>query len=473
MFKILNENLKEEKKETILLIGSSIFNRYYLFGFAIEFLKYLKEFYNIHILTLESKNLIEKNLDSKSLEYVKEFKIMYLDVEEFFSYTSIDKRKTNDSEEICSIVFNKIYDFLSNKNNLSNNYKKIIIVPEHFLWLSEGSVKINNKRKSLSNFHDYLDDIPEEDKREIDRLVVEYANKDKQWNNPPMIKSFFRFKCIVIHRTLAKIISLQENRDSVQCIVLINDPTIFYKLLKYNNKFLLKNLKNMYFRDDFRGSRELTGFKNMSQLQCIFEKNNNFYSGNVIPFKKKPFESFFVGNVFQNNEWGRLKFLENILFKISPHLDKNKNSFFIPMTKKHYEDKNFKKYCEELEKNSLWKGGVDVFHMDIINNYKYGIISTPRTENDSLSFKPEKYVYLNILPLLEEKYDTANLMLPAWTKECIYFKDADELLERINYFNNNPDKAQEIIDRLKEEFNFYDFEQNTRKYVIDFFEIKE
>lgn len=309
--------------------------------------------------------------------------------------------------------------------------------------------------KDIDKINDYV-------VKEYDKLVSPFAFSTQDYN------LFFRV-IEFINRT---------GRLQNKVIGFSIDPAIY---TPYFNKHNIKS-KFFYFADDKRGTRNFEKL-DIAQLQHIIYDNKfkplstNSFDNWDEPLKEKTHNMFFAGTIFQDK--GSRKFIWDEFLK---DIKTEDCSYYIPLrrngiNKAHgrkaerqkellKENKNFTDIYECVLKHEHFKGSLLPNELnERIHRYKYGMVFRCVSINDSLNFRPVLYTYRDILPILDYQYDPEYLQIPKEIQDKLVVKSAEDIEERIKYFNENENERLTILNDLKKLFMIDEYINNPDKMI--------
>lgn len=328
-------------------------------------------------------------------------------------------------------------------------------------------------RKSVSSqlcdmqneFFDYIGD----DKELIDK--INEANKDtlKNWGKKvsPLAfstKDYSLMMGAILH--IHKRGKLKKNVISFSV-----DPAIYTPFFHLNNI----PSKFYYFAEDKRGTRNFEQL-DISQLQHIvygrrFDNKIDDW-GETTPSKNDNHDKnmFFAGTIFQE-KGSRVKIWDEFLDGVKSE----DCSYYIPLRKNgiimnpngpndrqiNFLEERFKELYDKVRSHKNFKGGLtpEQLHKEQ-RQYKYGMIFRCVSINDSLNMRPVLYAYEGILPLLDYQYDPAYLQIPKHIQDRIVVHSAEEIDERIKYFNENDNERMNVLNELRELFRIDEYINN-------------
>lgn len=240
------------------------------------------------------------------------------------------------------------------------------------------------------------------------------------------------------------------NRDKCHVWQFVIDPAHYYKYFNVKH-----NAKTYYFENDMRGNREFFEFP-MGQLNHFYnadkievpnfeDKNNLFIWGGVCLFPKGG----------RMEDWHRL--LANFNYERSAlhvakgsamKVDKNPK-----VAKKLIENPLYKVTKETIDNHPLNEGILPNKEFEEkLKDYRYTLILKCLSENDSLNFRIYYSLLYNMIPFIDVDYDPENIQIPKKFKDKLVVSNTDEIISKIEYFENNIEEAKKLLSELKQYF---------------------
>ncbi len=320
--------------------------------------------------------------------------------------------------------------------------------------------------------HEYLNDLDNEffDYVGNDEAVI----KDIDMINDHVIKEYdkyvspFAFSTQDYNLFMRAIEYINRtNRLKRYVISFSIDPAIYTPFFYKNNI----PARFFYFANDNRGTRNFEEL-DIAQLQHIIY-DNRFKPDTLDdwdePLIDKTHNMFFAGTIFQDK--GPRKFIWDEFLSSVKTED---CSYYIPLRKNGItksrggkaerqelllsESEQFIDLYENVKNHEHFKGSLLPSELnDRIQRYKYGMIFRCVSINDSLNFRPVLYAYRNILPLFDSQYDPTYLQIPKEIQDKLVVRSAEDIEDRINFYNENEDKRLEVLDQLKKHLRINDY----------------
>ena len=225
------------------------------------------------------------------------------------------------------------------------------------------------------------------------------------------------------------------------------------------------NAITYYFENDFRGTRQLHQFP-MAQLNYLYnysinkncknfeDKTNNFIWGGAVLLPK--------GN--RINDY--YTFIHDFNFDKSVLHISNTNSISKgkQLPKSISQNGDYMKVLDDITNQKLNEGLLSNAEFENkLNDYKYTLILKCASINDSLNFRIIYSLLFNMIPFIDINYDIDNLQIPKEFKDKLSIKDSDELINKLNYFENH---QSETINLLNDMQNYF---LNKKYYSKDWY----
>jgi hypothetical protein len=321
----------------------------------------------------------------------------------------------------------------------------------------------------------YYDIINEEQYRkfasEINKTSHRISTNISECFNPKA------FTLKTTHCVYFTIKTLFENRLLKEKVILIiDDPETFYPFYRENNI----PHKVFYWENDFRGSREFYKYNHGQISHIIKNKNSNDITTlfETEDEKNTNYKNFiFYGTIFHNFDtprndiWGR--FLKDF--------DYENSNFFIPLKRSwtrlysaHTESdlkvlkETHESLLDEVTKHPLFSPQEEYpITKKTLSKYKYSFVARCTSISDSLNLRPILYVYSGVLPLLDYLYDPDYLQIPKEIADQLIVHDHIEMKERIDYFEKNRNKVEEILWKLRILFDIDNWINNPNQMLTN------
>lgn len=347
---------------------------------------------------------------------------------------------------------------VENENFLEDNHNRVLKVVKEELDKEIKNVKgifIKPSFASKTNNNELFDCISnDEEQLKISEEEIQNVNK--------MIKKRVMYSYNMYStrttRILMDTIEYFAKRDNAKIYQLIIDPSTYY--VYYNREF---NAKSYYFEDDFRGNRELYEFP-IGPLNYFY----NYKVENVPEFRDKK-NAFIWGGVVliaKNHDSGRLadwlRLLKDFNYERSViHVSKSSS---IKVTKNHkfprvlLEHPLFEETVNSIENHPINEGFIPNLEFEEkLKDYRYTLILKCASINDSINFRIYYSLIYNMIPLIDKDYDIDYIQIPKKFKDQLLVYDHKSLIEKIDYFENNIDEAEKLLNELKEYYMKEDY----------------
>lgn len=247
-----------------------------------------------------------------------------------------------------------------------------------------------------------------------------------------------------------------HNNHNTPIYQFIIDPGAYYIYLRDKC-----NAITYYFEDDNRGTRTLKEFP-MGQLNYLY--NYNIHEG-CKDFKDKE-NNFIWGGAILLPKGNRINdyytFINDFKFKDSVLHISNTNSISKgKQVPKSLQTEKFLKVIEDINNQPLNAGLLDnkAFE-EKLKDYKYTLILKCASTEDSLNFRIHYSLLFNMLPIIDNQYDQANIQIPKKFKDQLVVNNSSDIEKRLEFFENNKEVADNL---LKEMQDYYLNEKYTNK----------
>lgn len=422
MFKLIKSNTYDKNKEDLVFIDCKHrvnINNLYIMKYLFNIGKILSNDFNIYLFNISNNQSSCRDI----MDLYPEFNYIFININD----VKFDTLKENSNAHVDNK--NKlINDYFIPELDFFNNIKGVFVCPSVLIT----SDMDNEKFDSLKN----------NDKEVINNLnlnIQKIKNK-KMWTYTAFMTKSTRIAMDLIIYLLEK-----YKCQSYQFII---DPSQFYHFLNKEYNAITYN-----FEDDFRGTRELHKFP-MGELMYIY----NYHIDNLKEFKEKENNFIWGGNVliFKGNrmqDW--LTFFDKFYYDKSILHVSNTNG----ISEKRKPNKMllnhplYNKTIDSIKNNPLNKGFIsnDLFEKEL-NDYKYSFILKCISKYDSLNFRIYYSLIYNMLPLIDVDYDIDNLQIPKRFKDKLSVKNYQDLIDKINYFENHKEEANLLLNDMKKYF---------------------
>lgn len=453
MFELQGELIIDGSKPTIMFFDKRDLSEYtHIYGAARIVKEYLKPYYNI----------IEVGMGCNIYNNYYEIKR---------NFTNVLKRKAQDENYIE-------YNAKLMQESLERTFKDLPVIDYIILGTDDffrlPLTSYCNKGESeylhsmMNEFFDYVGD----DKESMDRIDKMNERIIENWDKSVSPIAFSTKDLTYFYKVIEHIHNTNRLKHNV--ISMSIDPVI------YTPFFDKKGIpaKYYYFADDTRGTRNFKKF-DTAQLQHIVYDKKFEIDDWTEPDNTKTDNLFFAGTVFQ--EKGSRKFIWDEFLK---DVKSEKCSYFIPLRKNGItkaRNGNAERQEEILKTEEIF---IELYN-DIISNknykgvllpnelndktkhFKYGMVFRCVSHNDSLNFRPVLYTYMDIVPFLDYQYDPECLQVPKHIQDKILVHNANEIDEKIKYFNENDNERITVLNELKELFEIDEYINNTNNKIIE------
>lgn len=236
-----------------------------------------------------------------------------------------------------------------------------------------------------------------------------------------------------------------------QCYQFIIDPSAFNPYL--DEKF---NAITYYFENDNRGTRNYHEYP-IGQLAYLY----NYDLPVVKSFKEKDKKFIWGGNVLvqkgdRMQDW--LTFLDKFNYSNSVVHVASKSGFNNNSTNQRVslglaEHPLYERTVNSIINHPLNNGYIsnDEFESKL-TDYRYTLIQKCISKHDSLNFRIYYSLIYNMIPLIDINYDIDNLQIPKKFKDKLEVSNHNDIIDKINYFENHIDEAELLLNEMK---NYY------------------
>jgi len=172
--------------------------------------------------------------------------------------------------------------------------------------------------------------------------------------------------------------------------------------------------------DDYKN----LGYENVSLLRSYYIKDSNFYISNI----EKKYDVIFIGH-WEND--GRDEIIKYLI----------ENGIKIKLFGTLWEKSKYYKYLKEKigDIKPIYKEEYNL----TINKAKIALVFLSKINNDTYTRRCFEIPATKTMMIAEYTDDLANNLFEE-DKEAVYFKNKEELLEKIKYYLANEDKMKEI-----------------------------
>jgi len=437
----------------------------YIMGFAIPILEYAAEKYDPIVITGRDSDISH----FKKHAEVWGFSVSRLLKMKDSSFKRADEMEGDDTnwEYNAEVLRKEIIDSFG--ADYFQDLQKIFIIDPIDFILPQTSYVPKRVHSLLCERRNEFHDTVNNDDEEI-KLIKQYNQKTaEKYFSRCSVLAFGSHNKNVSMSLLKWAFETAKEFDNVTAF--INDPAFYTQIFhQWKIPFVAA-----YFANDMRGTRKFCEFP-MGQLQHLVwdnrKKKKDLFYVEAPLVKDKDF--FFAGTVFQE-KGGRMELYERYM----KDLRLPASSLYIPLrpngivyTKKNNDryinkltDKFSEKY-EEITNHPLYQGHlVPAEYEDIVKRYRYGLLLRCVSYYDSLNFRPILYARLRILPLIDPGYDPQSLQIPAEIQKKLIVNNSKEIVERVKYFNENPEEREALLDSLEEVFGVKTFEKNWKSIL--------
>ena len=207
-----------------------------------------------------------------------------------------------------------------------------------------------------------------------------------------------------------------------------NDDPFTKDIPKYYWRHFIKGLQyydwNFVYREKNIQDYKNLGINNVSILRSYYIKENNFYISGI----QKEYDVVFIGHWENDSRDEIIKYLIE-------------NGIKIKLFGTLWEKSKYYKYLKEKIGNikPIYKEEYNL----TINKAKIALVFLSKINNDTYTRRCFEIPATKTMMMAEYTDDLANNLFEE-DKEAVYFKNKEELLEKIKYYLANEDKIKEI-----------------------------
>lgn len=463
LFETTNLNIDESKKNILFIDHDDWLEKYnHVSGLNVPVIEALKDKFNILYFSFSKKkidNLIYFN--SKHYEILNKNILKRIRIDLNCDVPAFNK-------EIMRTEFLKVFE----NSNMPNIHFIFHSTSSANSVLPLGKYKFLEKPElinKMNSFHDYIG--------EDEELIEFIKNKNKILMNDlyehvsPI--AFSQMRTYMFMKFVEHCYNFnKEHFISFDNIII--DPDNYYVF----TEALQIPFRNFYFENDNRGTRNFQKFP-IAELQHLIYDEKFYGTPTVTNIKTKNF--IFTGTIFHDkgnriSSW--TKFLEKFEYEDS--------SFYIPLKMNGVSKQNSHKILEKQKKrvkekhenlyNSIQKHpnyigqclpGELYFLLD---EYKYSLILSCVSLEDSLNFRPILYAKKRILPFLDPLYDPTYLQIPKPLQDVLRVSNSKDIEQKIAYYNTNDVELQKLLDELENLFSIQTFKNTYIKKIHNYYE---
>ena len=461
-YKILN-NL-DPLKETIVAFTCNFKKPDYnhVDGYFKTLFSVLEEKYNVIYIGYE-KNYEEHN----TLIYINNSRF-----KNFIKKYLKSKVESNNDTEYDIKNHKVVYDYINERLSWIKNIKYITGIATTSEWrlmLQKHTVAGDKYRNMYNEIHDYSgndSEIINDLKNITDKVIKSYY----KYCSP---LAFMQIGAAIFYNIL--LVLVKNNKDSLVSIDgFANDPAFFFPLL---DSMPVHN-RNFYFANDNRGTRHYKEFpiaqlqhlvydvQYESELKSVEQETDDFdslFSDNKpeITSEEKHSKNFIFMGTILNVKGNRMslwnKFLKNLSVENSIiYVPPVKQGIIFKQTSEQrikQRQQNFTKSLnealDEITSHPLYNGYILPTEVNSeIEKYKYTFIMRCVSCSDSLNYRPVQYTYHKVLFFLDPLYDPDYLQIPKHIQDKLIVNNAEEIMEKIKYFNAHPEEREAILNEL-------------------------
>jgi hypothetical protein len=463
VFQVQNPKKLDPTKPTAAIItwGNYKLEYNHIHGFVQEVANSLEDTHNIIYIGKE---------DAKTVRHLDNFFLFTLKEYHKINGTRFLRKKECEGTDIDNVVHNHAELVKEFELAFSNvKFDKVIFGNSCFYELPlTGYFK--EYKHLVNEFHDYVG-TDEEEIENRNNCALKIANN---YNQRVSVLAFSMFHKNIFANLC---IWLNENHPVKMNYSFVLDPVCFHKVFEVHNL----PFKYFYFNDDKRGTRNLQEFP-ISHLQHVINEERVFKSKDHIVNKDKKF--FWMGSMI--HERGIRSSLWDTFFE---DLNVENSTIWAPIRTNgiYFNEKQvtskfgknskekalarFPELVEKIQTHPMYDGHLLPAEVsEKIARYKYTFILRCVSIEDSLNYRPVHYTHLRILPFIDSKYDPSYIQIPKEIQDLLVVNSAEDIEERINYFEMRPKEREAILDKLHKHFKIDEFKENWKEITQSYFE---
>lgn len=452
-------NSFDSSKENIIYFGNHIKTKFdtnefdHVNGFLYYTYSVLKKHYNIFYIGTENSKL----------GYIDSILINSSKLKNFI--TKFCKKKIDyigEDDEYIYYNHKMLNDYIRYRLDFIREAKYITGIGPYGEWrLLLQQYKIAGRFKNKYNeFFDYVGD-DEATLKELKATIQKTLDNYPYFCNPLAFMSSMGAVCYNILSIL-----VENNKNTLVSVDnFSNDPAGFTMLF---NSLPVPN-RNFYFVNDTRGTRTYQQYP-IAELQHLVY--DNLFKDDSIDFFDEPEKHtknfIFMGTIL-NTKGNRIglweKFLKDFNYPESAlYIPPKKQGIIFKATTDEVIKRRQKNFTEEMisvlneiESHPLYKGYLLPKEVNnTLDQYKYSFIMRCVSCCDSLNYRPIQYTYHHVLFFLDPEYDPVCIQVPKEIQDKLIVNNAQEIMDKIDYFEKYPEERDEILDYL---WNYYSIDK--------------
>ena len=430
----------DPNKKNVLITLSQIETREYTYGYVFPIVKILQEKYNIYYFFEGGKKAIELFGMSNVYRLNKgEYNLFKEPASGNFKRKKELETSDEHNQRIVDASINKFFE-------KEPKFDAILIIDNHNLMLPFNPLSSHPKLKDL--FNDYFDSFEDDDPEVMEEIQ---KTNDKLFKVTAKSFSPLAFRYCYKNIMLSTVEHVSKMHDATVHIMIM-DPSAAIPFFTYKG---VKH-KFWYFTDDQRHLRNLHASP-ISELQhLVYEpqwkgikvakKNllDEFDTTSKVPF-------FFAGSLL--NDKGMRKYIWQDFFKDFSYPGSKlffKVSLIYGMDKDVFEELGravsaHPNFCGDFMPNDEY--------INVLKKCKTAFISRNVSANGGLTYRHIQYLYFGVLPIFDYLYDPDCLWIPQKFQDKLTVRNADELREKVEYFDKNEKERAKILKEMQEHFD--------------------
>ena len=460
LFNLINPTVLDPNKETMLVVTFKNFGKEYnhIYGFSREIIEVLKDKYNL---------MFVGKVNQSDMINVANFYLLSQSGYNHLNGTKFKRKKENAdnvayNREILYQEFEKAFGKIK--------IDKVLFAHSNYYELPFTSYFSGKYAELKNEFHDYIGNDPEK-LQEVRGKMADVANVFDE--RVSLLAFTMYYKNIFMN-----LCKWTHQRNPIKHLYTFTiDPMGF----NYYFDHIGIPTTRYYFANDTRGTRNYKEFP-IAHLQHLVHENR-FNHIDPANFDNKENDFFYMGSIV-HEKGGRSQLwyqflhdlhVENSNLWVPIKLNgvfKNKNDVNSKYSKdaiKKAEEK-FSQLVDDIKTHPNYSGFL--LPQDVKRNiikYKYTFVLRCVSYDDSLNFRPVYYAYLKILPFFDKEYDPSYLQIPKEIQDKLVVTSAQEIQEKIAYYNQHDDERLELLEKLRTHFGIENFENDWQSKILNYF----
>lgn len=432
------KNLDKTKPTAAITISTNpVYDHIYRWGFKI--IDYIQDRYNLIVIST----------DYSTIEHPK-LKNIHALIKVTYDKAEYLKRNSEDSDFAIN-NFNLIKEKtrkLIEDNDIKVDYMFNILDILYIGTCNNMSAYFPEKYKSYiketkMHWHDYVG-TDEELLRCIKEAQEYYFNNFHKFSS---VYAFSISKTSAIYFILDALNSYHKIKHSYNFII---DPSF--------NSYIFKHFNipytDFHFVDDNRGTRNYKKFP-IDILQHVISEGEY-----LVKDPNKTNDFILAARILARKEQDRISIYKRFINELS-----GDSELYSPIekTRGYWKTKQAETEIEAIKRK---EEGADALNLalhpsycgslsphdyrTVLKNYKYSLVLKCTSYWDSFNFRPVHYLANGVLPLFDTEYDPEYKHIPKHLQDILVCKDANDINDKISYFNEHEDERIDLINQMSE-----------------------